>query len=122
MDPLFAVHKLNAVGMEKARVIAEAFDSQITFLRKVSEYNGGRSFALVQTHLELACFYAKKAMAMQPENQAVEESLDSKAERAFNAYNDAGPNPWKTWDGKDVPRWPDLNEQVRAKWRAAVSI
>jgi hypothetical protein len=39
-------------------------------------------------------------------------------EALFNAYNDQGPNPWKTFDGRDVPRWPDLSDQVRAKWRA----
>ncbi len=37
----------------------------------------------------------------------------------FAAYNEAGPTPWKTWDGKDVPRWGDLNDAVRAKWEAA---
>lgn len=41
------------------------------------------------------------------------------AEAMFNAYNAEGPNPWKTWDGKDVPRWPELNDQVRGKWAAA---
>jgi hypothetical protein len=40
------------------------------------------------------------------------------AERLFNAYNEQGPNPWKTFDGRDVPRWPDLSEQVREKWTA----
>lgn len=41
------------------------------------------------------------------------------AEELFNAYNEEGPHPWKTWDGKDVPRWDAINEQVRAKWTAA---
>jgi hypothetical protein len=41
------------------------------------------------------------------------------ARRMFEAYNQQGPNPWKTWDGKDVPRWPELNDQVRGKWVAA---
>jgi hypothetical protein len=37
----------------------------------------------------------------------------------FNAYNEQGPNPWKTFDGRDVPRWDAINDQVRAKWNAA---
>lgn len=41
------------------------------------------------------------------------------AEKMFNAYNEQGPNPWKTFDGRDVPRWDGLNDQVRAKWLAA---
>jgi hypothetical protein len=44
------------------------------------------------------------------------------AEQLFNAYNEQGPNPWKTWDGKDVPRWDAINDQVRAKWRAVADV
>jgi hypothetical protein len=44
------------------------------------------------------------------------------AEQLFNAYNEQGPNPWKTWDGKDVPRWDAINDQVRAKWRAVADL
>lgn len=40
------------------------------------------------------------------------------AKKLFNAYNAQGPNPWKTWDGKDVPTWDELNDQVRYKWTA----
>lgn len=42
------------------------------------------------------------------------------AEQLFNAYNSQGPNPWKTFDGRDVPRWdsPTMTDQVRAKWEA----
>jgi hypothetical protein len=41
------------------------------------------------------------------------------ARRMFDAYNGEGPNPWKTFDGRDVPRWDQLNDQVRGKWTAA---
>lgn len=41
------------------------------------------------------------------------------ARAMFDAYNDQGPNPWKTFNGGDVPRWEALNDQVRAKWEAA---
>jgi hypothetical protein len=44
------------------------------------------------------------------------------AQLMFDAYNGQGPNPWKTWDGKDVPRWEQLNDQVRAKWNAAARV
>jgi hypothetical protein len=44
---------------------------------------------------------------------------DGLAEKMFNAYNEQGPNPWKTFDGRDVPRWDAINDQVRAKWNAA---
>lgn len=49
------------------------------------------------------------------------EQHEQRAERMFNAYNEQGPNPWKTFDGRDVPRWPDLTDQVRAKWVAAAT-
>lgn len=42
------------------------------------------------------------------------------AEKMFNAYNEVG-TPWKTFDGRDVPRWPDINDAVRAKWTAAAT-
>lgn len=48
--------------------------------------------------------------------------LDTAARRAYDAYNEAGPaeKRWLTWDGRPVPRWPDLPETIREKWRAAV--
>lgn len=41
------------------------------------------------------------------------------AQKMFDAYNQEGPNPWKTFDGRDVPRWEALSDQVRGKWIAA---
>jgi hypothetical protein len=41
------------------------------------------------------------------------------AEAMFNAYNEHGHSRWKTFDGRDVPRWKELNDQVRGKWIAA---
>lgn len=40
------------------------------------------------------------------------------AQDLFNAYNSAEPNPWKTFDGRPVPTWTQLNDQVQAKWYA----
>lgn len=45
-------------------------------------------------------------------------SEESVAKMLFNAYNEQGPNPWKTFDGRDVPRWDQLGPQVSAKWVA----
>lgn len=47
------------------------------------------------------------------------DQLTQLAVQMFNAYNEQGPNPWKTFDGRDVPKWDELNDQVRAKWLAA---
>lgn len=47
------------------------------------------------------------------------EEIEKLARSMFDGYNEQGPNPWKTFDGRDVPRWDALNDQVRAKWRAA---
>lgn len=49
----------------------------------------------------------------------LEKATEDLAREIFDAYNAQGPNPWKTFDGRDVPRWDGLNEQVRAKWCAA---
>ena len=38
---------------------------------------------------------------------------------SFEAYNEAGANPGKTYDGKPVPTWENLSDDVRAKWAAA---
>lgn len=49
----------------------------------------------------------------------MEPEAEDLARSMFNAYNAQGPNPWKTHDGKLVPKWEELGEQVQAKWRAA---
>lgn len=68
MDPLFEVHKLNAVGMAKAHEIASQFS---LLLRQLQGLCPGdtREFSIVKTKLEEAAFFAKKAMAKLPENQ-----------------------------------------------------
>jgi hypothetical protein len=42
----------------------------------------------------------------------------------FDAYGSAGPNPWKTFNGGDMPRWSALGETptglvTRERWAAA---
>ncbi len=78
---MFEVHRLNAAGLDKAEKLRVAFQSaldQIEILcgavcrsgeRVESRGNNGRELALVRTHLETASFYAKRAMALCPENQ-----------------------------------------------------
>jgi len=68
MDPIFEVHRLNEVGLERAKAVAARFDY---LLEDLAVWCGpGREFAIVKTKLEEACFFAKKSLANQPENQA----------------------------------------------------
>jgi hypothetical protein len=70
MDSAFEVHILNEAGIEKAKIIAQKFD---TFLSELIVLWGNpgwnRETALVRTKLEEASFFAKKTMANQSENQ-----------------------------------------------------
>lgn len=67
MHDLFKVHMLNEVGKVKAADLAEVFSDTLDAVENISGTDG-REVALVRTHLELASFYAKKAMAQRPEN------------------------------------------------------
>jgi hypothetical protein len=78
MDAIFQVHRLNETGLAKAQSIAEQFDALLTALETdclpaaadpSAPRQMTREFALVKTHLESACFYAKKSIANQIENQ-----------------------------------------------------
>lgn len=40
---------------------------------------------------------------------------------AFEAYNAAGVNAGKTFDGRPVPAWDALSDDVRAKWQAGTA-
>ena len=65
---MFEVHRLNEQGMRKARDIAEAFQQTLDEV-EILVGKDGREMALVRTKMQEACFFAKRAMAMQPENQ-----------------------------------------------------
>lgn len=54
-------------------------------------------------------------------DEKITETDEDRAKQMFGAYNEQGPNPWKTFDGRDVPKWDELNDQVRAKWTAAAA-
>lgn len=70
IDPLFKVHRLNEDGMKRAEEIAATFNDCLNRLRGMCAE--GREFAIVKTKLEEAAFFAKKAMANQPQCQANE--------------------------------------------------
>lgn len=79
MDAAFEVHMLNDTGKQKAKQIAEMFDGLLSSAKNVvlsgwdpnepTNAEVMRELALVRTHLETACFFAKKAMANNPANQ-----------------------------------------------------
>lgn len=68
MNPEFEVHILNEDGIEKAQDLAASFDTCLQDVLVINP-NPSREMSLVRTHLEIASFFAKKAMANQPENQ-----------------------------------------------------
>lgn len=70
MDPLFRVHRLNEVGLQKADLLANCFTTLKEQVDDITSVSPSREKSLFYTHLELASFYAKKAMAMREENQA----------------------------------------------------
>jgi hypothetical protein len=69
MDDLFKVHMLNEEGKKKAATLASNFDSLLQEVEEIVGSGPSREMSCVKTHLELASFYAKKAMAMKPQNQ-----------------------------------------------------
>lgn len=66
MNKEFQVHMLNDSGKAKAAAIAETFDECLEKLLALCP--PGRELSLVRTKLEEASFFAKKSMAMLPEN------------------------------------------------------
>lgn len=67
MHDLFKFHRLNPEGVKKAAAIAESFDTLLMTLEPLC--TDPRLKAIVRTKLEEACFFAKKAMAVDPTNQ-----------------------------------------------------
>jgi hypothetical protein len=64
---LFKVHRLNEAGLSAAMQLADDFSQ---FLLKVEWLCGGqgnqREMAIVRTKLQEACFFAKRALALNP--------------------------------------------------------
>lgn len=69
--PEFNVHLLNEEGKVKANIIAFVFTDTLNRLEDEDVCGSeGREMAIVRTKLQEAAFYAKRAMAVRPENQA----------------------------------------------------
>lgn len=68
----FTVHMLNEQGKQKAARIAATFSLALDQLEEICGKQG-REMAIVRTHLQDASFYAKRAMALRPENQQGQE-------------------------------------------------
>lgn len=67
MNDTFKMHLLNAQGKLRARQIGARFESLLESLE--AECPAGREMSLVKTKLEEACMFAKKSIAILPENQ-----------------------------------------------------
>ncbi len=65
----FKVHKLNKIGLAKAQTLANNFEDLANAIVEMSHESREQSIAL--TKLEEACFFAKKALAIDPNNQEV---------------------------------------------------
>lgn len=63
----FSVHTLNDRGMSKANELAGVFTSALNAIESLGV--GGRELAIVKTKLEEAAFFAKRGIAVVPENQ-----------------------------------------------------
>jgi hypothetical protein len=66
----FAVHRLNERGLAAADKIADRFGALLLFIEDAIPVS--RERALVVTKLQEACFFAKRGIALLPENQADE--------------------------------------------------
>jgi len=65
----FQTYLLNPQGVEKIGHIAELFDNFLYHLLRKMGDSSPRHVAMVRTKLEEACFLAKKAASLVPENQ-----------------------------------------------------
>lgn len=45
--------------------------------------------------------------------------LHELSKATFEAYNAGGDNPGHTFDGRPVPKWEELTDDVRLKWSYA---
>lgn len=62
----FQTHKLTAEGLSKINEIGVHFDDLLEEI-EILVGEEGREIAIVRSNLEVACFYAKKALANDPQ-------------------------------------------------------
>lgn len=75
----FQVHRLNERGMDRAHQLASHFSDLLNNIEALIPTENGphqRELAIVRTKLEEACFFAKRALAMQAVNQLPEPRED----------------------------------------------
>lgn len=65
----FKVHKLNAEGLQKAGNLGTEFSTLLNRLETEYGIVASREASLVVTNLQLAAFWAKRAIAVREENQ-----------------------------------------------------
>lgn len=75
INALFETYILNERGIEKAEGISLAYNELLDRVSKIIPE--GREFSLVRTKLEESCFWAKRAMATQTQNQAIGKSTSA---------------------------------------------
>jgi len=76
MNKEFETYILNEEGKCLASSITAVFDNALEHLKKCCFE--GREFAIVKTKLEEACFFAKKSMSTNPDNQTSHPMLKLK--------------------------------------------
>lgn len=64
----FKVHVLNDEGLAKAQVLANLFSEMLDTIDRMIP--AGRERALVATKMQEAAFFAKRGIALDPNNQA----------------------------------------------------
>lgn len=69
LKPEFKVHLLNETGIAKSKHMAARFSDLLDWLETNAGCLPGRELSLAKTKLEEASFFAKKAMAQNPQNQ-----------------------------------------------------
>lgn len=72
VHPAFAVHLLNAQGVERANSVRRSFSDLLYRLEELIE--PGRELALVRTKLEEAQQFAVRAVALAPANHATAQT------------------------------------------------
>lgn len=71
MRPEFQVHLLNSIGIERAEAIGKLFSDTLDGIEALIP--AGRERSLVVTKLQEASFFAKRAIAIDPNNQRTQK-------------------------------------------------